>query len=106
MGYGISKCFQFFVAGLKVDCSLSKLVVQLANFFFPSLAVADVIISFQDRSCPSLVVSAQRPSARHRHSRSIGFRLLKFAFPAVSAQQLRFNFFNRYWKSSLQELVS
>src|ERR1700686_3821286 len=105
MLYGISKCLQFFVAGLKVGRSLSKLVVQLANFLFPSLAVADVVIRFHDRSWLPLFVSVQGPSACYHHSRSVGFRLLEFAFPAVGAQQLRLNFINRYRKRSLQELM-
>src|ERR1700704_1337430 len=94
MGYGISKRFQFSVSSFEVGGSFLELIVELANFFLPSLAIAHVIVSFQDRSGVSPLVATQRPSARHDHSGAVGFRLAELAFPAAGAQQLRVNFVN------------
>ena len=53
-----------------------------------------------------LLVSSQRPSARHHHVCSISFGLPDLAFPAAGAQQLRLNLIGRHGKDCAQQLVS
>jgi len=57
----------------------AQLDVELAIFFFPSLAIGHVVVRFQDGKRPALLVSPQRPSACHHDARSVGLRLLQLA---------------------------
>src|SRR5271166_739743 len=95
MRYGISKCFQFLINDLKLSGPFSKFFVKRANFLLAPFALGDVIVRFQDRSGPPLLVSPQRPSAAYYHLAPISLGLLEFAIPTLGAQQFRANFFNR-----------
>src|SRR5882762_3752354 len=106
MRYGISKCFQFLVNRLKLSGSFSKFFVESANLQFPPLAIGDVIVCFQDRSGTFLLVSTQRPPARHNYFRSVSFGLLELAVPTVGTQQLRANLLDWRRESCPQKLVS
>src|SRR5882724_3271236 len=106
MRYGISKCFQFLINGLKVRSPFSKFFVECTNLQLPPLAIGDVIVGFQNRSRPPVLVSPQGPSARHYHLGSVSPGLFELTVPTVGTQQLRANLLNRRWKSSPQKLVS
>src|ERR1700736_5984483 len=95
MRYGISKCLQFLISGLKLSGSFSKFFVKGANFLLPALALGDVIVRFQDGGRPPLLVSPQRPSAGYYHPSSVSPGFLEFAVPTTAAQQLRANILNR-----------
>src|ERR1700722_5085088 len=89
MRYGISECLQFLVGSLKFGGSFAKFFVEIANLPLSSLALADVIVGFQNRDGPPLLVSPQRPSAGYYHLGSVGPGLLEFAVPTPRAQPLR-----------------
>src|SRR5580704_3979622 len=101
MRYGICEGFKFLIDGLKFSGSLAKFLVEFANFFFPSLALSNVVVRFKDCDWIPQLVSLQRPSARHNHAGSIGFRFLEFALPSACAQQLRLNLCDRRRKDCL-----
>src|ERR1700738_1308691 len=106
MRYGISECLQFLINDLKLSGPFSKFFVERTNFLLPPFALGDVIVRFQDRSGPPLLVSPQRPSAGYYHLGSVSPGLLEFAVPPPGAQQLRTNLLNRHRKDRLQKLVS
>src|ERR1039458_651435 len=83
MRYGICKCLQFLITGLQFSGSFSQLSVERTNLLFPPVALGDVIVRFQDRSGPLLLVSPQRPSARHDHRGTAGFGVLRRPAPSL-----------------------
>src|ERR1700693_5656377 len=89
MRYGIGKCFQFLIAGLKLSGSFSKFLVERANLMLAPMALSDIVVGFQNRNCLPLLVSTQRPPAGHHHAASICLGVLNLAFPAAADQQLR-----------------
>ena len=95
MRHRVSEGLEFLVTGLQGAGSSFQLVVQLANFFLPTLAIADVVVRFQDRHRLPLLVLAQRPSAGYEYTGAVGFCLLQLAFPAAGAQQLLANLVHR-----------
>src|SRR5260370_5074140 len=105
MRYGISKCLQFLINGLELSGSFFKLFVEGANFLLPALALGDVVVRFQDRSGPPLLVSPQRPSAGYYHLGSVSPGLRAFAVPSAGAQQLCANLLNPRRKDRLQKVV-
>ena len=106
MRHGICECLQFRINGLKLAGSVSKFLVERANFLFSTVPLGNVIVRFKNRGGLSLLVSTQRPATRHYHPGSVGLCLLEFSVPAAGAQQLCANFITRYRKVCLQELVS
>src|SRR5690348_515837 len=106
MRYGIGKCLQFLVYGLKLSGSFSKFFVEGANFLRPPLALGDVIVRFQDRCRPPLLVAPQRPPAGYYHLEPVSPGLPEFAVPAPGAQQFRANLRKRRRKDRPQKLVS
>src|SRR6202011_4855496 len=106
MRYGISKCFQFLINSLELSGSLSKFFVEWSKLLLPPPALCDVVVRFQDRSGPLVLISPQRPPARHYYPGSVSSGLLELAVPTPGTQQLRANLLDRRWKSRLQKLVS
>jgi hypothetical protein len=102
----ICERLQFLVDGLEFCGTLYQFLIETFNFLLPALAISDVVVCFQYRNCPPLLILPQRPSACYHHPGSVGFGLPKFTFPTACTQQLRANFFDRYRKLCLQEFVT
>src|SRR5260370_28410555 len=56
----------------------------LQTILRPALALGDVVVRFQDRSGPPLLVSPQRPSAGYYHLGSVTPGLREFAVPSAA----------------------
>src|SRR5215469_18718057 len=105
MRYGISKCLQFLVSGLKLSGSLAQFLVKGANLLHTPLVFSDVIFRLQDRNGPPLLISSQRPSAGYRYLGSVSPGLIEFAVPTPGAQQLRANLLDGRRKDRRQKIV-
>ena len=70
------------------------------------LEFRDIVVEFQDRLRPLLLVALQRPPAGHHRLSSICLVVHELTLPAAGAQQLRVDFIKRRRENRLQQLVS
>src|SRR5579863_7356357 len=96
---GVHECLQFPIGAFELCRPLGEFMIEPLDFPFAAFAIGYIVVGFQDRGGPVLIVTLQGPTAGDDDLRTVALASLELAVPATGPHQLRENLFERGWKN-------